>query len=82
MASVYYWRASRSIGFQVIINMNYFVVIRDKETANIVNPKGQIFCSVYMGDGVYETLTERRAQYIANLLNKEREEENLTANRK
>ncbi len=48
---------------------NYFSVRRNKDIAEIINPTGQVFCSVYMGEGVYSILTEKRAHVIANILN-------------
>lgn len=51
----------------------YFSTSLHGDTVNIVNPKGQIFCSVYMGEGVGDTITLRRAEFITNILNEAKE---------
>ncbi len=61
--------------------MDYFTVRRNGDTAEIINPNGQVFCTVSMGNGVYETLTKERAEIIASVLNKEIKEMRKTVAR-
>lgn len=44
-------------------------VRKNGDTAEIINPDGKVFCSTFMGEGVYETLTKKRAETIAGMLN-------------
>ena len=48
---------------------SYYSVRQNQDTAEIVNPAGQVFCQVNMGPGLYDTLTKRRGEIVRDALN-------------